>query len=229
MNRHDRPPRSRPGLRPAARGGFNPPVPSPPSPADDPPPEPRRPAVAVAAALAGGVALDRALAPPIVLPALLGAACLLIAWRLPAWRRVGALGLLAAAGAANHHLHWFFLPPADLARRVAVEAGEDGRFLARVAGTLAGDPRGYERFDRPAWEDPRRTVFDLRVEALVGDAGPVPTTGTVRVYAAGVGEGPAGGRPGGGSRLARTGAGAAETRASGTAGRTCGGRASAAR
>ena len=163
-----------------ARGGFNPAVLELPDAASPAPHEPRRPAIAAAAAVAGGVLLDRFGAPPVALMLGVGAGCLVLAVLAPRVRRAAALGLLVAAGAANHHAAWRAVSATDVSRRVT-----DERLLVRLTATLAGAPRGYEAADRPGWEDPRRTVCDLDCERLDGDAGPVACTGSVRLYATG--------------------------------------------
>ena len=142
--------------------------------------------MAVAAALAGGVLLDRLFAPPVVWLLIAGGVCLTVcvwAKRVATHRRLGGgavLALLIAAGAALHHASWFALPATDVSRRVGEET-----VLARLTGTLAGDPRGYDDPDRPAWEDPRRSLVDLNCEELLGEDGPVVCTGGVRLYVGG--------------------------------------------
>ena len=142
--------------------------------------EPRRPAAAVAAALAAGVLADRFFAPPAIWALAGGAVCLLVAFLAPGLRRVAVPGLLAAAGAVNHHAHWRAVPAGDVSRRVSGE-----QVLARITGTLAGNPRDYERAEAPSWEDPRRSVVEMDCESLEGEAGPVAVTGRVRLYAGG--------------------------------------------
>ena len=136
--------------------------------------------MAVAAALALGVGLDRGFAPPIVWTLAAGGLAVLLAAAAPAVRRVAALGTLVAVGAASHHVQWRAVPATDVSRRVGIEAT-----LVRLVGTLAGDPREYEDPDRPAWEDPRRSVAEVHCEGVEGEDGPVACTGRVRLYVAG--------------------------------------------
>ncbi|MFH5806662.1 ComEC/Rec2 family competence protein [Alienimonas sp. DA493] len=142
--------------------------------------EPRRPAVAIAAALAVGVCLDRWMALPIVWTLTSGAAGVLLALAAPAVRRAALPVVLAAVGAASHHVQWRAVAATDVSRRVGEEV-----ILARLTGVLTADPREYEDPDRPSWEDSRRSVAEVRCERLDGDDGPVACSGRVRLYAAG--------------------------------------------
>ncbi|NNJ23974.1 ComEC/Rec2 family competence protein [Alienimonas chondri] len=142
--------------------------------------EPRRPTVAVAAALAVGVCLDRALAPPIAVVLAVGGLAIAFSLAAPAARRAAVLLGLVAVGAALHHLQWYAVPETDVSKRVGEEA-----ILARLTGVLAADPREYEDPDRPAWEDPRRSIAEVRCESLLGEEGPVVCSGTVRLYVEG--------------------------------------------
>ncbi|QDT17362.1 ComEC/Rec2 family competence protein [Alienimonas californiensis] len=142
--------------------------------------EPRRPAVAIAAALAAGVCLDRGLAPLIALPLAVGAAAALLGLAAPAVRRAALLVALVAVGAAAHHVQWRAVAATDVSRRVG-----DDVILARLTGVLMADPREYEDPNRPSWEDARRSVAEVRCERLDGEDGPVACSGRIRLYAAG--------------------------------------------
>ncbi|MEM9701842.1 MAG: ComEC/Rec2 family competence protein, partial [Planctomycetota bacterium] len=144
------------------------------------PREPRRPAAAVAAALAIGVCADRWIEPPVATAFGLGIAGALLAFVIPTSRRAAVILVLTALGAMSHYAQWRALPATEIARRIG---GENQ--LVRLTGTLAGDPREYDDANSPSWEDPRRSVVDVRCEELDGEDGPVVCTGTIRLYVRG--------------------------------------------
>ncbi len=142
--------------------------------------EPRRPAVAIAAALAVGVCMDRGLAPPVGWTCAAGVLFAALAGTASVGRRTAVLLSLVAVGSALHHVQWRAVPATDVSRRVGSEA-----ILVRLTGVLTADPREYEDPDRPVWEDPRRSIAEVRCESLAGEDGRVACTGLVRVYVEG--------------------------------------------
>ena len=145
-------------------------------PATRPPPEPRRPAVAVAAALAAGVLIDRLIAPPATVPLAVAVGGSAAALLVPKLRRPALAAAIAAAGCLNHAAAWRGVPADDLSRRVTDESR-----LVRVVGTLADAPRAYEKLDRPSWEDPRRAVFTLSADRVEDELGDFAVSGDVRI------------------------------------------------
>ncbi|MEM9702900.1 MAG: hypothetical protein AAF907_10715, partial [Planctomycetota bacterium] len=103
------------------------------------PREPRRPAAAVAAALAIGVCADRWIQPPVAIALGLGIAGALLAFVMPRSRQSAVLLVLTALGATSHYAQWRALPATEIARRIGSE-----NQLVRLTGTLAGDPREYD-------------------------------------------------------------------------------------
>lgn len=164
------------------------------SPAPDPehariPCRPRRaPAVAVAAAFACGIALDRG-AGFEVTAWLVAGALVWIAWCAAFWQRssrAAAATLVAAcfvAGGARHHLHWSIRPENDIARYAADEPR-----LARIEGIVAAqpwikgaDPQGLG----PGGMQADLTVALIECRRLDSDTGPISVAGLVRASVAG--------------------------------------------
>ncbi|MBX3445000.1 MAG: ComEC/Rec2 family competence protein [Planctomyces sp.] len=152
----------------------------------------RCPAIPAAAALAIGIALDRAFEPSPAVWMALTAMALTAAWaafRTPPRHRatipsaVSVLAALAGLGGLRHHSVWTARGARDVARLAIADDTP-----VRMRGVLDSaievlPPRSGS--GTPPWQLQDRSVVTLRCEALLGPTEEVPITGRVRVDVAG--------------------------------------------